>query len=658
MTSSDIESKVKRLRVAFNFTLVYIIISLLWLMSGQGLKTNLESFLRVEELTSSGIYIINLFLSSIVIFTMMCLILKRFNKDETIINNHLAQLEQKELTIEQSSLDIKRQKDLIHDVLESAAVLIVRLDKDFNILRISENVKNVTGFEKSQLKGKNIYELVDRDDFNILERNVDLKEKLHLKEKFDSELKLKTKNGKNVYMHATIKKNQESYKGEVYYTLVLCDISERKILQERVTYLNSYDTITSLPNRSLLEKAFKAILPEVKERGNPIALLYIDIDDFAYINETLGHHAGDHLLMDMANILKLVTKDTDILARITQDKFVAIFTEEKSLKDIDKRIVQILKDTRMKWEYEGGKYLISNTIGIALYPKNGKDFVELLRNANLALEYAKETSRTSYEYYSEENKCNIISDLTVLSDIKVALENKDFQMHYQPIRNLETGELENVESLIRWFHPEKGYISPDNFIPVAERAGIIDEIGEYTLDEVFSQKRRWNDSGYKLKKVSINISAVSFSRVGFSDDIKRKLKEHGIKGEEIVLELTETIFSTHRLKIKKNIEEVREVGVQVAMDDFGTGYSSLARLKDLPIDYLKLDRAFIVALLEQDGQEIIKPLISLANALGKKVIAEGIETEEQFRILKELGCTFGQGYFLARPMSAIDLIAH
>ena len=652
MTSTDIESKVKRIRVAFNFTLVYIIISLIWLIFGQEIKTGLESVFKINELTSNGMYIINLLLSSIVIFYMMCLILKRLNKDEITIKSQLSALEEKEITIEQSSLDIKRQRELIHDVLESAAVLIIRLDENFNILKISDNIKNVADFEKEEIKGRNIDQLIDRDDFNIFDRNIDLREKL------DGELKLNTKDGKKVYMHGTLKKSKDFYGDKVYYTLVLCDISERKILQERVTYLNSYDTITSLPNRSLLEKAFNTMLPEVEERGNPLALLYIDIDDFAYINETLGHHAGDHLLMDMANVLKLITKETDILARITQDKFVVIFTEEESLEDIDKRVVQILKDTRMRWEYEGGKYLISNTVGIALYPKNGQSFVELLRNANLALEYAKETSRTSYEYYSEENKGNVINDLTVLSDIKLALENRDFQMHYQPIRNLETGELENVESLIRWFHPEKGYISPADFIPVAERAGIIDEIGEYTLDEVFSQKKKWNESGYKLKKVSINISAVSFSKAGFAGDIKRKLKEHGLRGEEIVLELTETIFSTHRLKIKKNIEEVRKVGVQVAMDDFGTGYSSLARLKDLPIDYLKLDRAFIVALLEQDGQEIIKPLISLAGALGKKVIAEGIETEEQFTILKQLGCTFGQGYFLARPMSAADLIKH
>lgn len=652
LTSTDIEAKVQRIRFAFNLTLIYITIALVWLIFGRVLTNNLQDMFKIKELTSNGRYIVNVLLSSIIIFFMMYSILKRINKDEDTINNHLALLEEKELTIENSSLDIRRQRELIRDVLESAAVLIIKLDKDFKILKITDNIKNVTGFEKEEIKGESIKILIDKDDFNLLEKNIINKNKL------GSEFKINTQTEKNIYMHGTIKNSQDSYEPDICYTLVLCDISERKVLEERVTYLNSYDIITALPNRSLLEKAFEAILPEVKKIGNPIALLYIDIDDFSYINETLGHHAGDHLLMDMSNLLKTTIKDTDILSRITQDKFVAVFTKEETLEAIDKRIVEILKDTRVRWEYENNKYPISNTIGVALYPENGKDFTELLRNANLALEYAKESSRTSYEYYSEENKSSTINDLTIISDIKAAIENKDFQMHYQPIRNLETGELENVESLIRWFHPEKGYISPDEFIPVAERAGIIDEIGDYTIDEVFSQKKRWNDSGYKLEKVSINISAVSFSREGFSQEIKQKIEQHGLRGDEVVLELTETIFSTHRVKIKKNIEDVRSWGVQVAMDDFGTGYSSLARLKDLPIDYLKLDRVFIVDLIERDGKEIIKPLISLANALGKKVIAEGIETEEQFKILKELGCTFGQGYYLARPMSALDLQDH
>lgn len=216
----------------------------------------------------------------------------------------------------------------------------------------------------------------------------------------------------------------------------------------------------------------------------------------------------------------------------------------------------------------------------------------------------------------------------------------------------------NAESLIRWFHPEKGYISPMDFIPIAEKRGIIDEISEYSLDKVFQQKSTWNKSGYKLPKISINVSAISFSKSKFFRFIKLKLEKYNLKPREIVLELTESSFESYQGEIKSNIEKLRELGVEVAMDDFGTGYSSLARLKDLQLDYLKLDRSFITALFDENGQKMIEPLIALAKILGKSVIAEGIETQEQYDVLRTMGCQYGQGYFLARPMPAEDLIRY
>lgn len=651
MTSAHAEARSSNFKLAFNFTIIYTIISLTWLLSGQAVKRNIEGIANIKTLTETQINIINVLLSSLFIFAIIYMVLKRFNTDQTIMNNYLKELKIKSVTLEKADMDLKNQKELIYNVLESADVLIVRIDKEFNITKTSHNIEGVTSFSSKEVKGKSLNMLISQ---RYIE---EIKENIKEKEKYELEVEVDTKYGEKVYMYATIKTSKVNDNDHTAYNLVLCDISERKILQQKVSYLDSYDPITSLPNRNLLEKVFNSLLPTMEKAGKPVALLYIDIDDFAYINETLGHHAGDHLLMDMANKLILATKSTDILARITQDRFVVILTDEKSLDDIEQRVNQILKDSKMSWKYEEDKYMISNTIGVSIYPYNGKDFTSLLRNANIALECAKESSRTSYEYYSPDNNCGAINEHTMVSDIKLALENKDFQMYYQPIRNLETGKIENVESLIRWFHPEKGYIPPDKFIPIAERLGIIDQIGEYTLEEVFLQKKKWNNSGFHLEKVSINISAISFSKSEFSKYIKEKLQRYELKGEEIVLELTETSFSTHRNKIKKNIEELRSYGIQVAMDDFGTGYSSLARLKDLQIDYLKLDRLFIVGLIEEDGQEIIKPLISLANALGKKVIAEGIETEEQFDILKKLGCSFGQGYFLSRPMPAIDLIA-
>lgn len=427
------------------------------------------------------------------------------------------------------------------------------------------------------------------------------------------------------------------------------------MLQDQIRYMDSYDILTDLANRNLMEEDFTNNLPNFIKNANPVALLYIDIDDFAFINESKGYHAGDHLLRDMANRMKNIIKKDDLISRLTQDEFVIVLTGEETLEDIDIRINEISKGTKMEWEFEEEKYMISTTIGVAIYPKDGMDFINLLKSGHLALECAKENSRSSFEYFSKERKCSIVKDLSGVSDVKLALETGQFEMYYQPIHDLKTHRFENAESLIRWKHPEKGYISPAYFIPIAERAGIIDEIGEFTLEQVFKQKSQLNKLEHGLKKISINISAISFSKGSFADTIKEKLKKYGLKGEEIVLELTESSFSTHGNMIKKNIEELRELGIEIFMDDFGTGYSSLARLKDLQMDYIKLDRAFIVALLDENGQEIIKPLISLANALGKNVVSEGIETQEQCSILNKLGSEYGQGYFLSKPMPYEEL---
>ena len=426
-------------------------------------------------------------------------------------------------------------------------------------------------------------------------------------------------------------------------------------IKEKIRYLDSYDSLTKLPNRNLMERMFTSQVPQINRDGNPGAFLFIDIDHFSFINETKGHHAGDQLLIDMAEILSGLKEEGDIIGRITQDKFVMIITGEETIKDIDKRINKIIKATSIVWKFEEKEYMVSTTIGVSLYPKDGLDYILLLKSANLALECSKESSRTSYEYYNKNKKCLIIKDLAIVSDMKIALKEEQFQMHYQPIYNLQTGEIENVESLLRWHHPKKGYISPDAFIPAAERAWIIDDIGEYTLEEVFRQKKEWNKQGFKLDRISINISSISLGKPGFGQYIEEKLQRYGLDGSEIVLELTESGFSTHKTRIKINVEYLRNLGVRISMDDFGTGYSSLARLRELQIDDIKLDRSFVVSLLEENGQEIIETLISLANALGKDIVSEGIETEEQCNILRDLGSKYGQGYFLARPMPAVDL---
>ncbi len=642
----NIETKKDRLLTAAKLSSLYIFASVIWILIYEKL---VEVYFQ-GRIPETLIYIVGVGFGALAIFFFASKTLKKFNEDKKTIEDSIRQLKAKEETIKLANEGLKQQNELIEEVLKGANVLVIRLDKNFNIVRASKNIYCSTGFKSSVLRDQPLSKIIGAEYIDEMLENIEEEDASCL------ELEMHTRYGEKKYMRGIVSRSRVKSQSKIYFNLLLCDISESKDLQKRVNYLDSYDRLTDLPNRNVMEKTFNRLLPEIKEIGNPIAFLNIDIDDFAYINENKGYHAGDQLLIDMANVLKAHTKKTDIVSRISQDRFGLIFTKEESYKAIDRRVNEILKATKLQWKYQDRSYMISSTIGVSIYPDSALDFMNLIKNANIALECAKENSRSSYEYYSPDNNCTISNDLALLSDIKLALINKSFYMNYQPIVNLKTGSIENVESLIRWFHPDKGYISPAYFIQVAERAGIIDEIGDYTLDEVFRQKERWNKSDYKLEKVSINISAISFSKKEFASKIEDKLKKYNLEGGEIVLELTESSFAYHLDKIKENIDKIRALGIQVAMDDFGSGYSSLTRLKDLPIDYLKLDRAFIVSLLDENGQEIIRPLISLANALGKNVIAEGIETKEQLDILKDMGCQYGQGYFLARPMSSEDLI--
>lgn len=650
MTPPQIESRLKRIQVSFNFILAYIFISIFWLRIGRDLGQNILLRLNMERIPLRLMYVVDLLLNSIVIFSIVYLVQREFNKSKDEINVHIKEIKQKEATIKKAHINLKTQNNLISNVLENASILILGLDCDFNILSISNNIEDIASFSKEEINKRHLSTLIDKKDVE------ELKETIKNKEKATKELELLSKHGKKIYTSGTIERGQQADNKDLEYTLVLLDITQRKLLQKKISYLDSHDPLTSLANRSFLEEEFKANLIENVEKSNPIALLYMELDDFEYMNENFGYHAADRLVIDMAKRLRFLTKEGDLISRISQDKFAIIFLEEQSLEDIEDRIKDIQGKTEFNWLYKGEKYIISTTMGVSIYQEDCNDFTGLLRNANIALECAKEDSRGSYVYYSPDNMCGFVNDLTMLSDIKSALVKDEFQMYYQPIKDLRTGEMVGLEALIRWFHPQKKFISTGDFIPVAEKAGLIDEIGDYTINEVFRQKKEWDSLGYNFKKVSINISTMSFSKENFASYFKKKLEDYNLQGEEIVLELTETSFSRYPDIVKKNIDQLKDLKIEIAMDDFGTGYSSLSRLKDLNIDYLKLDRAFIVALLEEDGEAIIKPLISLANALGKKVVAEGIENEEQFSILKRLGCDFGQGYYLAYPMPAENLI--
>ncbi len=438
------------------------------------------------------------------------------------------------------------------------------------------------------------------------------------------------------------------------YFLVENSIKRIKKLDNKVQYLDSFDTITGLPNRKKFQIEFNESISN--DPYMMAAFLYIDIDNFGYINDLLGHKIGDELLLDLANrILELADKK-DLLARLQGDEFGIVIANIDSIESLNKRVKDIQNSIDKPWKYDNKEFFISSSIGVALKPKDGNDFEDLIKKAHIAMQYCKIHKKSGFHYYDDEVLRTVVDDVSTLDDVKKGLLNNEFTLHYQIIQDMNTKSIFAVESLIRWFHPEKGYIPPLSFIRLAEKTDLIFKIRDFVVNEALSQKKKWKDKNINIPRVGINISLKSFCSVDFLDLIESKMKEYGIGKGELALELTESGTVDNMDNLIANLKRLRELGVRISLDDFGTGYSSLARLRELPLDSVKIDKTFIDRIhIDQDDETMLKGVIYFADGLDLDVIAEGIEHKEQLEKLLDLGCRLGQGYYIAKPMSADDL---
>lgn len=432
------------------------------------------------------------------------------------------------------------------------------------------------------------------------------------------------------------------------------DLTRTKLAHEKtLNYFGSYDIIKELPNRLFLEEMYE----DLQNRGySGFAFLFIDIDNFSHINDLLGRSKGDILLMEIGMRIRSSINKEDLLCRISGDEFGVILPSVVSQGEIDNYLERIQASLSSPLEFDKERFYLSSTIGISLSPKDGMDFATLIKNANIAMHYGKIYSKAGHSYYDKSMDKVIVDNDAILSDIRRGLINKEFQLHYQIIKDIKEDKIIGVESLLRWFHPKKGYIPPLDFIPLAEKTDLIFELRKFILDEAFRQKKAWKDRKVDIPIVGINISIKSFCSQDLVEEIEKKMNEYGLGKGEIVLELTESGSIEAMDSLISNIEQLRDLGVRIALDDFGTGYSSGVRLKDLPLDYLKIDKYFIDNIHNNYKDEVmVKSFIDVADALGVRIIAEGIEYKEQIDKLLDLNCILGQGYFIARPMAAEKL---
>ncbi|HDS1679475.1 TPA: EAL domain-containing protein [Pseudomonas putida] len=424
------------------------------------------------------------------------------------------------------------------------------------------------------------------------------------------------------------------------------------LANQELTQLALHDTLTGLPNRTLLSDRIEQAIGKVAEQGGCFALMFIDLDGFKPVNDAFGHHVGDLLLKAVAARLRGHLHSQDTLARIGGDEFVLLveLQEPEDAMDVAVKQVNLVSRTFRVAEHD---LQLTASLGIVLYPGNGQDQLELLRNADAAMYHAKSAGKNGYSFFDASMNSNARQQLQLLQDLRIALEQGQFRLHYQPKFDAQACAPIGAEALLRWEHPQHGLMLPDRFIGLAEKTGLIIPIGEWVLGEACRQMRQWVEQGHADWRMAVNLSAIQFCHTGLVDSVARALRENHLPANRLTLEITETTAMHDADASLRVLQRLSDMGVDLSIDDFGTGYSSLMYLKRLPANELKIDRGFVRD-LEQDSDDaaIVSAIVALGQALGLRIVAEGVETNRQQDFLTRLGCDSLQGYLLGQPVPA------
>lgn len=433
------------------------------------------------------------------------------------------------------------------------------------------------------------------------------------------------------------------------------DITERYENQILMEHHAHHDDLTGLPNRRYFQTFGNDILESCQSRDKLLAIFLLDLDRFKLINDTLGHAKGDILLVEIAQRLNKYLVDKGKLFRMGGDEFTVTLSEIHTLEEVTKIADDIIEVVRKPFVIQNLEFHVSTSIGIAIYPNDGSNINTLFSHADTAMYRAKERGKNGYCFYNSDMSEESLQKLTLETELELAIKNNDLVLHFQPQIDLHTNQIVGMEALLRWNHPQLGLISPENFIPLAEEMGLMVNLGEWVLYHACKQMKEWHDQGLTALKLSINLSPQEFLKQRFVDKVKQVLHETGLTPHSLELEITESM-TMDVVRSTSILEELNGLGIQIAIDDFGTGFSSLSYLKNFPIHRLKIDRSFVRDMMNgPKDAKIVSTIISMAHAMNLKVIAEGVETEEQLHFLRNLECDEIQGYYYSKPLSAVNL---
>ena len=544
---------------------------------------------------------------------------------------------------------LRESEERFHSTYELAGIGISHVDADGRFIHANRQLCEMLGYTREELLGLTVKQISHPDDVSVTDVE---RARLHAGEtdSFKLEKRYLHKSGRPIWVGLTITVKRDEDGKPQYDISIVEDISARKEAEDRVQYLATHDEMTGLPNRAMFSQLLNHAIKSAHRYEHKFAILFIDLDRFKLINDSLGHAAGDSLLKEMSSRLSACLRASDVVARLGGDEFVVLVQGVNTPSQVATVARNILSVAIKPLEIMGQECRVTASIGICMFPDDANDEQSLMKNADMAMYLAKEEGKNNYQFYSKDIRSLSVERLALESNLRRALEQNELSLHYQAKVNIRTGEIKGVEALLRWQSPKLGSITPAQFIPLAEEMGLIVEIGKWVLRTACMQNVIWQQQGLPPVCMAVNLSPRQFLDQNLLGDIAEVLKETGMAPELLELEITESMVMHNIEQAAKKLRAIKELGVRIAIDDFGTGYSSLAQLKLFPIDTLKVDRSFIREIpKDTEDKAITEAIISMGKTLGLTVVAEGVETAEQQTFLSAHACDEMQGFYFSKP---------
>jgi diguanylate cyclase (GGDEF)-like protein/PAS domain S-box-containing protein len=547
------------------------------------------------------------------------------------------------------------ESDRFRSAFDYAAIGMALLSTEGRWLQVNRSLCQILGYTEQELLLTDFLSVTHPDDLPTALSNIGqlLKGKVQASQ---MEKRYIHKSGHEVWVHWSVSMVRDQYSKSVHLIFQIQDITDRKLAEQQLHHDAFHDALTGLPNRALFMDHLKlAIARSRRNMSSRFAVLYLDLDRFKVINDSLGHTIGDQLLVGIADRLKYNLRPGDTVARLGGDEFTILIEDIADESESVQVAERIQKELSVPFTLSGREVFTTVSMGIAPSATGYERAEDILRDADTAMYRAKSLGKARYEIFDKAMHARAINLLQMETDMRRALERDEFLLHYQPIVSLENFRLRGFEALVRWQHPERGFISPMDFIPVAEETGMIIQLGEWVMREACGQMQRWQKM-FPLDQplfIAVNLSSKQFSQNTLISTFAAILQETGVKPQTVKLEITESVVMENIDTATDMLRQLRSLGVKLAIDDFGTGYSSLSYLHRFPIDTLKIDRSFVTRMSENnENTEIVRTIVVLAQNLGMDVVAEGVETNEQLVLLQKLGCENGQGYFFSKPVNS------